>query len=139
MVRKIWLSIIPIFLLFNLLIISAQSTKVELLDIEKNKVIKTSPTNPNIQSEAEKIINAIDNIVKKFNPIPAKGYMIKIPLEPSILVENKWLNALIDEAIIIIPEGEEPYLLLFDDENNPSFLTFKGEIVPLLNALNFSL
>nr|WP_245350102.1 hypothetical protein [Cytobacillus eiseniae] len=125
--------------MFNLLIISAQSTKVELLDIEKNKVIKTSPTNPNIQSEAEKIINAIDNIVKKFNPIPAKGYMIKIPLEPSILVENKWLNALIDEAIIIIPEGEEPYLLLFDDENNPSFLTFKGEIVPLLNALNFSL
>jgi hypothetical protein len=42
--------------------VNAQSNKnFELLDIEKNEIIKTTPTNSNIQLEAEKIINDIDN------------------------------------------------------------------------------
>jgi len=31
------------------------------------------PTNPKIQLETKRIIKEIDNIVKKFNPIPDKG------------------------------------------------------------------
>ncbi|MCQ6275918.1 hypothetical protein JMM81_13275 [Bacillus sp. V3B] len=140
MVRKILLSSVPIFFLFNLFLVSAQSiTNIELLDIEKSKIIKTTPTNPKIQSEAEKIIKEIDNIVKKFNPIPDKGYMVKIPLEPSLQLENKWMSALIDEVIIIIPEDEKPYLLIFDDENKSYFFTFETKIDKLLNTLDFSL
>ncbi|WP_436374727.1 hypothetical protein [Cytobacillus sp. BC1816] len=124
----------------NLFIVNAQSSSnVELLDIEKNEITKTVTTNPKIQLEAEIIIKEIDNVVKKLKPIPDKGYMIKIPLEPSHRVENKWIYALIDEVIIIIPKNEKPYLLLFDDENKSYFFTFHSKIDPLLNTLDFSL
>jgi hypothetical protein len=65
--------------------------------------------------------------------------MVKIPLERSFPLENKWVNALIDEVIIIIPEDEKPYLLIFDDENKPYFFTFETKIDTLLNTLSFSL
>jgi len=108
-IRKILLLSISIFLLFNLFIVSAKSsTSIELFDIEKNEVIKVIPTNPEIQLEVEKIINEVDNIVKKLKPIPDKGYMIKIPLEPSLLLENQWVYARIDEVIIINPQVEKP-------------------------------
>ena len=84
MVRKILLSSLPIFFLFNLFIVNAQSiTNVELFDIEKNNIIKTIPTNPKIQLEAKKIIKEVDDVLKKIKPFPDKGYMVKIPLEPS--------------------------------------------------------
>lgn len=138
--RKILFSSIPILFLFNLFIVNvnAQSiTEIELLDIEKNKVI-TIPTSPKIQSESKKIIKEIDNIVTKFNPIPDKGYIVKIPLTPSLQVENKWVNTLIDGVIIIIPEDENPYLLIFDNENKPHFFTIKTEMDELLKTLDFS-
>lgn len=139
-VHKILLSFIHIFLLMNLIVVNAQTRpNIELLDIEKNEITKTVPTNPKIQFEAEKIIKEIDNVVKKLKPIPDKGYMIKIPLEPSHRVENKWIYALIDEMIIIIPKNEKPYLLLFDDENKSYFFTFDSKIDPLLKTLDFSL
>ena len=139
MIRKILFSSIPILFLFNLLIVSAQSiTEIELLDIEKNKMI-TIPTNPKIQLETKKIIKEIDNIVKKFNPIPDKGYIVKIPLSPSLRLENKWVNTLIDEVIIIIPENEKPYLLIFDDEKKPHFFTIKLEMDTLLKTLDIPL
>ncbi|MBT2689637.1 hypothetical protein J7I93_15710 [Bacillus sp. ISL-47] len=137
MVRKILLSLVYIFFLLNLSIVSAQSSKnIELLDIEKNKITKTAQTNPEIQLEAETIIKEIDDVVKKLKPVPDKGYMIKIPLEPSYRLDNKWMNAMVDEVIIIIPENEKPYLLIFDDENNPYFFTFDTTIDLLRNTLD---
>ena len=138
MIRKILFSSIPILFLFNLFTVSAQTvTNIEFLDIEKKKII-TIPTNQKIQLEAKKIIKEIDNVAVQFNPIPDKGYLVKIPLTPSLRLENKWMNALIDEVIIIIPEDEKPYLLIFDDENKPYFFTFKTEIDALLKTLDFS-
>lgn len=129
MIRKILFSSIPILFLFNLLIVSAQGiTEIELLDIEKNKII-TMPTNPKIQLETKRIIKEIDNIVKKFNPIPDKGYIVKIPLTLSLRLENKWVNTLIDEVIIIIPENEKPYLLIFDDKKSLIFLPLKQKLI----------
>ncbi|MFC5603231.1 hypothetical protein [Sporosarcina koreensis] len=123
----------------DLIKVSSQGiANIELLDIEKNKII-TIPTNPKTQLEAEKIIKEIDNVVIKFNPFPDKGYMLKIPLTPSLRLENKWINAVIAEVIFIFPEDEVPYLLLFDDENKPYFFTFKTEIDPLLKTLDFPL
>jgi len=138
-IRKILFTSVPILFLFNLFIVSAQSTtNIELLDIQKNKII-TIPTNPEIQLETKKIIEKIDNIVKKINPIPDNGYIVKIPLTPSLRIENKWVNTLIDKVIIIIPEDEKPYLLIFDDESKPHFFTIKTEIDTLLKTLDISL
>lgn len=118
--------------------VSAQSiTEIEIFDIENNN-ITTIPSNPKIQLETKKIINEIDNIVSKFNPIPDKGYLVRIPLTPSFQLENKWVNTVIDEVIIIIPEDEKPYLLIIDYENKPHFFTSKTEMHTLLKTLDFS-
>lgn len=138
MLQKTLLSIILVFFLFNLSTVNAQDNKsIEIMDIVKNEIIKTTPTDSSIQLETEKIIKEIDGVVKAFKPIPDKGYMIKIPLEPSYQLENKWINALIDEVIIIIPETEKPFLFTFDDENNSYFFTFQIKIDKLLKTLGF--
>ena len=139
MIRKILLASVPILFLFTLSMVSAQSTtNIELLAIEKNE-ITTIPTNSTIQLETEKIIKEIDTVLKKFSPIPDNGYIVKIPLNPSLRLENKWVNAMISEVIIIIQEEEAPYLLIFDNENRPCFFTFKKEINTLLKSLHLPL
>ncbi|MBM4761127.1 hypothetical protein [Bacillus sp. B15-48] len=140
MFRKTLLLVFLSVIVFNGAIVSAENDKmVELFDIEKNERIDTTPTNSNVQLEAEKIIKAIDDVYKKFKPIPDKGYIIKIPLEPPYQLENQWIHAVIDEVVILIPEEGEPYLLLFDDENTPCFFTINTKIASLLEILDFSL
>ncbi|RXJ04493.1 hypothetical protein DS745_03675 [Anaerobacillus alkaliphilus] len=140
MVRKSVLLLVFITIFFNYSIINAENNKhVEILIIESDEIIKSVPINPNIQSEVEHIISKIDDVVKKFRPIPDKGVLMKIPLEPSININNQFLNTLIDEVIIIIPEDENPYLLVFDDENRSWFFTFSTPLNKLLKTLNVSL
>ena len=137
--HKILFTSIPMLFLFNLVLASAQSTSnIELLDIRESKVI-TIPITPEIYVETKKVIEEIDTIVKKFNPIPDKGYIVKIPLTPSLRLENKWVKTTIDEVIIIIPEDEKPYLLIFDDEKKPHFFTVTTEIDTLLKTFDFPL
>jgi hypothetical protein len=101
MVRKTLILIVVALIQFNLSILNAQNNNlVKLLDIEKDEVVKTTPINSNVQVETEKIIKEIDGIVKKLKPVPTKGYMIKIPLEPSYQLENKWISDLINKVII---------------------------------------
>ncbi|MFN7253427.1 MAG: hypothetical protein ACK4M9_22040 [Anaerobacillus sp.] len=126
-------------LFLNISTVYAKSSKsVQILDIEKSEIIKTVPSSSLVQFEAEKFLKEIDSVVKKFKPIPESGYLIKIPLEPSFHLENKWVNTLTDEIIVIIPDDENPYLLTFDDENKSWFFTIKPSISELLNALDFS-
>ncbi|MCL6624228.1 MAG: hypothetical protein K6T17_06380, partial [Fimbriimonadales bacterium] len=80
----------------------------------------------------------ITGVYVKFNPIPKEGYMIKVPLEPSIMVENQWFNDLVSEVIIIFTSEEEPYIMIFDDENRAHFLTSEGDLVQLLLLVNFN-
>jgi hypothetical protein len=126
-----------IMLLFTSNVMAQDHKNVEVLSIEHNRVIKTVPSNPTIQKEGEKYLNGITDIYRKFRVIPNEGYMIKIPLEPSVTIQNQWMNDLVNEVIIIVGEQEEPYLMVFDDENSPRFFIFKGDIDVLLKTLNF--
>jgi hypothetical protein len=139
MVHKI-VMLFFVFILCSSSLVNAQSNKnIEIFDIQKDEIIKTVSTSFIIQLEVQKYIKEINNIVRKLKLIPDKGYIIKIPLEPSVQLENQWMNALIDEVIIIIPEAEEPYLLTFDNENKPWFFTFETRIDTLITTLEFAL
>lgn len=124
--------------LINVPNIFAQGTiQLELFDIQQGKVIQTAPSSSAIQDEAQGYLNSIDNIYVKLNPIPEKGVMVKIPLEQSVQVQNKWMNSLVDEIIIIFSKEEKPYLLTFDDENHLHVFTFKnGNTDILLETFN---
>lgn len=112
------------------------ANEVEIFDINQGEVVQTVPAYLNVQDEAISYINNITGVYQKFNPIPRDGMMVKIPLEQAYLVKSEWLSGFIDEVIIIFPENEDPFLLLFDEENSPHFFNFKGELFKLLKQIN---
>lgn len=110
---------------------------IEIFDVLEGKVIRVLEMDRNIYHEAEKILDNITGVVVRYNPIPKNGYMIRIPLEPTIKVGNQWFVDLVDEVTIIIPNQEKPYLMVFDDENRPHFLTLEGDMEKILGLMNF--
>lgn len=138
MIRKI---MILIFALISMqsTSINAQVKDVELFDIQVDEVTKTVPMSPQFQERAEEYLKNIDNIYVKVSPVPNKGYMIKIPLEPSVQVTNKWINSQVNEVIIVFPKDEEPFLMTFDDEDNIYVFTFKGNTDFLVKTFNLDL
>lgn len=110
---------------------------IEIFDITKERVVKEVPSTSETQREVKNCLEGITNIYAKFNPIPPKGFMIKVFLEPPVRIHNQWLNSRIDEVIILFPEGASPYLMVFEDGNKPLFLTFRGNTSALLKSLDF--
>ncbi len=51
--------------------------------------------------------------------------MIKIPLSKPVSITNQWLHSTIDEVLILLPLNQKPYIMLYDDENNPHFYYVK--------------
>lgn len=109
---------------------------IEIFDINKGAVIKKVPWTPVIQEETANYLKGITNLYTKFKPIPKKGYMVKIPLAPPVTVKNQWLDTLVDEVIIIIPDQGKPFLLVFEDGNKALFFNFEGDTEALLENLN---
>ncbi|WNS76324.1 hypothetical protein RRV45_04765 [Bacillus sp. DTU_2020_1000418_1_SI_GHA_SEK_038] len=121
--------IIPIVLIIGLLVYSlpihaeGKSERIEVYHIDKAKVVKEIPITAAINKEAENYLSNIEGIYKKINPIPRKGFIVRIPLRPPIKVQNQWIHTLADEMNIFYPVEEDPYIMIFDDENNVYFFT----------------
>jgi hypothetical protein len=109
-------------------------TNIEIFDINKGCVTKKFKSNPAIQKEVQNYLKRITSIYVKFKPIPDKGYMIKIPLKPSVRVKSEWLNDRIHQVIIIFPKQENPYLLVLDDKSRPLFFNFEGNATEYFNT-----
>lgn len=105
---------------------SAEEKKIQVFDPALKRVVIDIPMKEETQTQTEAVLKSINGVYKNLHPLPKNGYMAKIPLAPSVMVKNQWVEALVDEVIIIFPKGASPYLLLFDDENNTHFLTFSG-------------
>ena len=63
----------------------------------------------------------------------------KIPLSKPVSITNQWLQTTIDEVLILLPLNEKPYIMLYDDENNPHFYYVKGDPKGLLKEMNVKL
>ncbi|WP_342048929.1 hypothetical protein [Bacillus sp. OTU530] len=136
MLKKVLVCIF-VFQLISTNGIAQTNQQIQIFDINKGKVIKVLQMNTDLQQEAEKFLEGITGVCVKYNPIPNKGFMIRIPLEPNIKVRNQWFNDLVDEVTIIFSGQEKPYLMVFDDENKPYFLTFEGNTGKFFGLLNF--
>ncbi|WP_099364255.1 hypothetical protein [Fredinandcohnia onubensis] len=137
MVKKVFVFLF-IFQLLSTNAIAQTNQQIQIFDIDQDKVIKNVQLNTDVQHEVEKFLKGITGVYAKYNPIPTKGFMVRIPLEPNIMVRNKWFDDLVDEVTIILPSQEDPYLMLFDDENKPFFLTIVGNTEKLLEVLDFN-
>ncbi|MBU3197459.1 hypothetical protein KPL26_12395 [Clostridium algidicarnis] len=131
--------ILIIILSFPIKALSIENINIEIFSVDNGSVIRNTQSNSNIQNEAKRYLKNITAVYAKLNPVPADGYMIKIPLEYPLEIKNQWVHSFVDEVVIILPKGESPYLLIFDNKDNPLFFTFKGNINKLLKSLNFEI
>jgi hypothetical protein len=139
MVRKIMIVLLSVVFLYCPSTHAHGIKNVELFDIQKDTVTQVVSSNTFFQKAAKDYLHGINGIYVKVRPIPNQGYMIKIPLEPSVQINNEWINDLVDEVIIIFTKDEKPYLMVFDDENNPHFFHFQGNTDILVKTFNLTL
>jgi len=114
-------------------------TNIEIFNITQGKVIKVLPSDSKFEKIATDYLKGIKGIYGKFNPIPNKGYAIRIPLESPVKIDEKWFDALINEVIIMFPDGEPPFLVVTDNESRLVCLGFQGNTDKLLKKLKLKL
>jgi hypothetical protein len=111
--------------------------KIEIFDI-KGSLIKTAQSTPLIQKEVRNYINGIKSVNNKLNPIQNNGNIIKISFNKALLIQNNILNQYITEVYIILPEKEEPSIMIFDDENTPNFYILNAIKADILSLFGLS-
>lgn len=113
---------------------------IEIFDVSKGEVIKNIQSSAAIQKTAEGYIKGITGMYPKVKAFPEKGFIVRIPMEPSA-IKNPWLNDYgvnsVNEVFILFPEDEKPYLLILDSKYRPLFYTFEGNTDVLLKELDF--
>lgn len=130
-------------LIISLIVILSLSTNVhaevhkniEIFNINQGKVERIIQSNSKIQETVVSYLQGIDGLYSKFNPIPDRGYAVRIPLSPSTKIEGRWLNAIVDEVIIMFPENEQSFLMVFEDGGRLLCFEFKGNRNILLKEL----
>ena len=138
MIKKITLVII-ILLSMSTNVFAKEYKYAQIFDPKQDKVVHIVQVNSEIHSLIISYLEDIDAIYGKNDPIPEDGYAIKFPLDHAVKIQKKCLNALIKEVYIIIPEKEQPFIMLFENENKLSCFPFRGDINILSKALNFNL
>jgi hypothetical protein len=133
--------IFVIVLLSSINIHAQTYNDVEIFDITQGKVVKVVKSNSAFQKEAVTYLENINGVYPKFNPIPEKGHAIRVPLTPSVKIQNNWTNTLVHEVIIMFPDeqGSHPFLMFFEDDDKLMCFEFKGDTVNLLKLLNFKI
>ncbi|WP_152965999.1 hypothetical protein [Pseudobacteroides cellulosolvens] len=113
---------------------------IEIFDIAKGEVIREIEANTIIQNKAELYLTNITGMYDKVKAIPEKGYIARVPFEPSAKVNNKWLNFdginSMDQMFIIFPENGEAYLLVLDEKFRPLFYNFESDTSELMDLIN---
>lgn len=113
--------------------------QIEIFDPIQNKVVKVVEWNKDINDMVVSWINGIDGFYSGVDPIKDDGYAIRFPLNPSIQVQNQWLNTTVKEVYLIIPESNQPFFLVFETEDKLVSFPFKDDITELSNVLDFKL
>lgn len=105
---------------------------VEIFDIEKGEVVKRLDMNSELRVKAVNILDKISGMYVKVKAFPEKGKIARLPLDPAVEVQNKWLKdygiSSVSEVFIIFPEGNRPYLLVLDSNYRPLFFNFEYEV-----------
>lgn len=112
---------------------------IEIFDPLQNKVVKEVQTSKEINDMVVDWINGIDGFYSGIDPIKDDGYAIRFPVNPSIQLQNQWLNTIVKEVYLIIPENNQPFFLVFETEDKLVSFPFTGDVSKLSNILDFKL
>lgn len=140
MIKKISAVIVLLFIFMHSTFIRADEFKyVQIFDPKQDMVVKVVQLNEEINNMVSRWIREIDGFYGKNDPITDDGYAIRIPIDPAVKVQGEWLNALVNEVYVIIPEHEPTFFMIFEDENKLSCFPFNGDIDILSEVLDFEL
>ncbi|MBM7869955.1 hypothetical protein JOC70_001425 [Clostridium pascui] len=139
-IKKI-IAILAILFIFPATIYAKDYNDIEIYDIKKDKLIKTVQSNSEIENLVISYLQEIDGIYAKLNPIPKEGYAIKVSLESPLVLQNEWINDIVDQAIIVLPkeEGHKAFFIIFENEDKLMCFTFKGDVEQFLRKLKFKI
>ncbi|PKR84900.1 hypothetical protein [Heyndrickxia camelliae] len=136
MSKKLFLGFLFLFLLTTNA--SAQTNRqIEIFDISKERVVKKVPASSDIQENVKRLLERTTSVYPKVKPIPSKGFMVKVPLEPAMVLRNQWLHGKINQVILVFPPKEHPFYLVMDEKNRTHLFLFEGETDTLLRKLNY--
>ncbi|MGV3466210.1 MAG: hypothetical protein ACO1OT_13065 [Heyndrickxia sp.] len=135
MSKKLFLSFL--FLILLTTDASAQTRQIEIFDISKERVVKKVPASADIQENVKRLLQRTTSVYPRVKPIPSKGFMIKVPLEPAMNLRNQWLQGKVNQVILVFPPKERPFYLVMDEKNRTHLFLFEGDTKTLLRKLNY--
>lgn len=140
MTKKLTAVIILFVMLLHSTIIHAEGFKyAEIFDPKQDKVVQVVQVDTTIYNLIASWIRNINGIYGKNDPTTDDGYAVRIPLDPAVKVQSKWLNAHVNEVYIIIPEKDPPFFMIFENKNQLNCFPFTGDIDELSKVLDFKL
>lgn len=95
------------------------TTDIEKFDVKKGTVTGRHPSSPEIQEEAGKLLHSLGAAHGVLRADPKDGIVLRIPIRPSQEVRKPGFYAFATEMFLFLPKGEDPYILIFSEENEP--------------------
>ena len=111
--------------------------EIQIFDVGKGNVVKKMKSTPTLQAEAEKVINSITGLYVKVQPLPEKGYIVRIPMSPPMTVQSRYINAIVDKIYVIFTKNNPPIVLILDSRNKPFVYNFSSSTEALKKNLGF--
>ncbi|MDF2927696.1 MAG: hypothetical protein K0R57_6610 [Paenibacillaceae bacterium] len=106
--------------------------EVERFDVHKGEVTARAPCTPELRKEAELLIRSFQDKTDILRIDPENGTVLKIPLEPLLEIRRPGFYAFAAEMFLFLPEGKDPYMLVFTEENQPRLFAMTRPVDRLL-------
>ncbi|WP_438449329.1 hypothetical protein [Gorillibacterium sp. sgz5001074] len=107
-------------------------SELERFDVAQGAVVSRIPSTPELQAEAGKLLQSLSKAKGLFRADPKDGTVLRIPLQPSQEVKQPGFYAFAAEMYVFLPLGQDPYILLFSEENEPRLFGFDYPVDRLL-------
>lgn len=95
------------------------ASEIERFDVRKGTVAARVSSTPDIQEEAGKLLQSLGAAHKVIRADPKDGTVLRIPIQPSQEIRKPGFYAFATEMFLFLPEREDPYILIFSEENEP--------------------
>jgi hypothetical protein len=135
--KKISLVILVIFIFTGISrgFADTQIPDIEVFDITKGQVVSKIPNTVEVQKEVQLCLESITGVAQPLKETPKEGKMIRIPLNPPILVENQLFAVMSHEVFLILLPSKKPFLIVFGEDHTPHLADFSHNLDKLFNYI----
>lgn len=113
------------------------ASPVQLFDVVRGKVIRSLPNSPVFRSTGESWIASIRGAWGGFRLDPTSGYVLKVPFEPPLNVNNGWYRGEVTELYVMWDPAtpHDTRLMLMGRGGSPRMFTIGAEAEAFVEQL----